>query len=245
VNGVAGGQATLTISTLAVGSYNIVATYGGDQNFTASTSLSAVPLLISNSTVTMTASSTSITGGGSPVTLTFGPIAGFGQNSSEPGTVSLACSGLPEYATCSFSPAFVTFPTGSTTPQTVALTVVINQPPPIAPSPAGLATIPHLPGRPGLQALIGLCLFVPGVLLVFARKRARRGLNSVWGTALVLLLMLAACIAGTSGCGLTSGTVFTTPAGTSQFTVTATISPSPAAPNPPPAQTLQFTLTVN
>ncbi|MGD0859610.1 MAG: Ig-like domain repeat protein [Terracidiphilus sp.] len=245
VNGAAGGQATLTISTLAMGSYNIVATYGGDQNSTASTSLSAVPLLISNATITMAASSTDITGGGSPVTLAFGPVAGFGQNASEPGTVSLACSGLPEYATCSFSPAFVTFPTGSTTPQTVALTVVVNQPPPIAPSAAGLAAIPNLPGRPGLQALIGLCLFVPGVLLGLARKRAGRGRNSVWGTTLVLLLMLGACIAGTSGCGSTSGTVFTTPAGTSNFTVIATITPSTAAPNPPPAQTLQFTLTVN
>jgi len=245
INGAAGGQATVTISTLALGSYNVVATYSGDQNFTASTSLSTVPLLISNATVTMTASSANITGGGAPVILTFGPVAGFGQNASEPGTVSLACSGLPKYATCSFSPAFVTFPTGSTTPQTVALTVVINQPPPIAPSAAGLGSIPHLPGHPGLRALIGLCLFVPGVLLGFARKRARRGGNSVWGTALVLLLMLGACIAGTSGCGSTSGTIFTTPAGTSQFTVTATITPTTAAPNPPPAQTLQFTLTVN
>lgn len=245
VNGVPGGQATLTISTLAVGSYNIVATYGGDQNFTASTSLSAVPLLISNATVTMAASSTDITGGGPPVTLTFGPVAGFGQNASEPGTVSLACSGLPKYATCSFSPAFVIFPKGSTTPQTVALTVVINQPPPIAPSTAGLGAIPHLPGRPGLQAFIGLCLFVPGILLGLARKRVWRSRNSVWRTTLVLLLMLGACIAGTSGCNSTSGTVFTTPAGTSHFTVTATITPSTAAPNPPPAQTLQFTLTVN
>jgi hypothetical protein len=60
----------------------------------------------------------------------------------------------------------------------------------------------------------------------------------------VLLLLLGGCVIGTSGCG-SSGTVFTTPAGSSTFTVTATVSPATPGPNPLPAQTLQFQLTVN
>jgi sugar lactone lactonase YvrE len=242
VNGGPGGIATLTTTTLPLGSYNVTASYGGDANFTGSTSPSAVPLLISNATIGMTASSTALTGDGAPVTLTISSIAGFGQSAAEPGTVSLACGGLPAYAVCSFAPAYATPTQGA--PQQIAFTVVTNQPPPIPPTAAGFAGIAHRPGRFGLEALTALCLLVPGVLLGITLRRARRGRNAVWRTTVVLLLLLGGCMAGLSGCG-TSGKVFDTPTGTSTITVTATITASPAAPNPPPTQTLTFTLTVN
>lgn len=242
VNGAPGGQATLTTTTLPLGNYNVTATYSGDSNFTGSSSASSVSLLISNATITMTASSLAIAGDGPPVTITLGSIAGFGQSTTEPSTVSLACTGLPTYATCSFSPAFATPTQGA--PEQIALNVLINQPPPIPPTPAGFAGIPNFSGRPGLTGLIGLCMLVPGVLLGLALRRARRGNNRVWRMTAILLLMLGSCMAGMSGCG-SSGKVFDTPKGTSNFTVTATISASPAAPNPPPVQTLTFTLTVN
>jgi hypothetical protein len=189
----------------------------------------------------MTASSSTISGDGPAVTLTLGSIAGFGQSTSQPGTVALACTGLPAYAVCSFSPAFAT-PTQSA-PQQIALSVVTNQAPPIPPTAAGFAGVPHIAGRPGFASLVGLCMLIPGVLLGMALRRARRGNNRVWRMT-VILLLLGGCMAGLSGCG-SSGKVFDTPKGTSTFTVTATISASPAAPNPQPAQTLTFTLTVN
>jgi sugar lactone lactonase YvrE len=238
----ASGLASFTTSSLTAGTYSITATYGGDANFTGSNSPSAVSLLVSATTITMTSSSLNIVGGGAPVTLTFNSIAGFGQGTG-PNTVSLACSGLPEYASCSFTPAYVQFSTGYPTQQ-VTLAVLINQPPPIVPSSAGIAGIPHLPGRPALEALMGLCLLIPGTILGFALRRARRGGNGVWRMAAVLLLLLGGCILGTSGCG-SSSTMFNTPTGSSTFTVTATISSTGGVPNPPPAQTLQFNLTVN
>jgi hypothetical protein len=239
-------QASFTTSSLTAGTYNITATYSGDSNFTGSTSPSAVSLLVSGPTITMTSSSLNIVGGGAPVTLTFNSIAGFGLGTG-PNTVGLACSGLPKYASCSFTPGFVQFITsnGVAYPtQQVSLAVVINQPPPITPSPAGLAGIPHLSGRPGLQALLGFGLLIPGVLLGHKLRRARLGVSAVWRTTALLLLLLGGCISGVNGCG-SSTAVFSTPAGTSTFTVTATISSTNQVPNPPPTQTLQFTLTVN
>ncbi|MFZ1085529.1 MAG: Ig-like domain repeat protein [Terracidiphilus sp.] len=242
VNG--SGMASFTTSSLTAGSYNITATYSGDSNFNASTSSTSVALLVSPPTITMATSTPNIVGGGAPVTLTFNAIAGFAQTTGGPGTISLACNGLPAYASCSFTPPYVTFPTGSLSQQ-VSLQVVVNQPPPIVPSQSGIAAIPHLPGRPALEAFMGLCLLLPSLFLGLARKRALRVASSVWRTTALLLLLMGGCLLGTSGCGSSSSATFTTPPGSSKFTVTATITPATAAPNPPPVQTIQFTLTVN
>jgi sugar lactone lactonase YvrE len=234
----ASGLATLTTTSLTAGNYNITATYLGDSNFSTSSSATSVALLVSAPTVKMTSSSTSITGGGAPVTLTLASIAGFGVGNGS-NTVSLACSGLPTYAACSFSPSFAQLTQGQTV--TDALAVVVNQPPPIPPDTAGLAALPHIPGRPGLNALLALCLLLPGAILGFAFRRGRTLLR----TTLALLLLLGGCVVGTSGCGSASATAFTTPKGTTNFTVTATISPTGSSTTPIVAQTLNFTLTVN
>ena len=237
------GQATTTITSLKAGNYSITAIYTGDPNFSGSTSASAVALLVSAPTITMAANSSSVSANGSPVTLTFNSIAGFGQASNSPNTISLACSGLPKYAVCSFTPAYAAF-VGGATQASVTFTVLVNQPPPIPPTPAGLAWFPRLPGHPGLGAFLGLCLLLPGMILGFTLRRARRGNNAVWRAAAMLLLMLSGCLIGLSGCN-SSNVTFTTPAGQSNFTVTASITPATPVPNPPPAQTLQFNLTVN
>jgi hypothetical protein len=237
------GQATATITSLKAGNYSITAIYTGDPNFSGSTSASAVALLVSAPTITMAANSSSVSANGSPVTLTFNSIAGFGQASNSPNTISLACSGLPKYAVCSFTPAYAAF-VGGATQASVTFTVLVNQPPPIPPTPAGLAWFPRLPGHPGLGAFLGLCLLLPSMILGFTLRRARRGNNAVWRAAAMLLLMLSGCLIGLSGCN-SSNVTFTTPAGQSNFTVTASITPATPVPNPPPAQTLQFNLTVN
>ena len=240
---VVGGQASLTSSTLALGTYNITATYTGDTNYNGSASASTVQLLITNPTVTMSASTLNITGNGSPVTITLNSIAGFGQSATASNTVDLACSGLPEYAVCSFTPGFVAFQAGQAPP--VTMLVLINQPPVIPPTAAGIAGIPHLPGRPEMEGLIGLCLLLPGALLGFALRRARRANRAVWRGAMLALLLLGCSMIGMNGCGGINGMTFTTPAGQSTITVMATVTPSSPTPTPAPVQTLQFTLTVN
>jgi sugar lactone lactonase YvrE len=238
-----GGEATLATSTIPPGNYNITARYNGDTNFTASSSAAGVALLVSAPTIKMTASSNRITAG-IPVTLTFASIAGFGcSGCTSASDISLACSGLPIYATCSFSPAFAAPSPGQ--PQQIALNVLADQPPPEPPTPAGFGPNPLTGSQSGLTRLLGICLLLPGLLFGAAMRRAQ---GKAWFKALrwpmLLLVLLGAGVLGSGGCGKSAGT-FETPNGNSTLTVTATITPSKATPNPPPAQTLQFTLTVN
>jgi len=105
--------ATVNLSTLAVGSQSIIASYGGDTNFNASVSagtmitVSAAPtgdfgLSISPSSMTLTS------GGQTTFTATVTPTNGFN------GAVSFQCTNFPANVTCSFSPATVTS-SGTTT----------------------------------------------------------------------------------------------------------------------------------
>jgi len=66
----AGGQATFTTSTLAVGTRSITAVYGGDANFTGSTSPTVSPVVNQAATTTTVASSPNPSVFGQPVTLT-------------------------------------------------------------------------------------------------------------------------------------------------------------------------------
>jgi sugar lactone lactonase YvrE len=251
VNGAPGGQASFSTSTLADGNYNITATYNGDTNFTGSTSPDSVPLLVSPPTVKMTSNTLAITGGGAPATLTISSIAGFGASgcsTTNTCDVSLACSGLPTYAVCSFQPAYaVPSPIGTGTgPSSIGFTILVNQPPPIPPTPAGLGTNPFEGGHSGLARLLAICFALVSLLFGVAMTRARRSRwYRAWRWPMALLVLFSLCVIGTGACGGNGIGSFKTPAGTSTVTVTGTISSSASTPNPPPAQTLQFTLTVN
>jgi sugar lactone lactonase YvrE len=239
------GAATLTLTTLALGQYNIAAVYNGDPNYSGSTSIQTVALLISYPTIGTSASTLNIVGGGAPVTITFASIAGFGASggtgTGSPNTVSLTCAGLPQYATCSFQPAYAVVEPG--TPVNVLMSVVINQPPVIAPGSASIGTLPTRPGSVSLKGILLSVLLLPPLL--FGRRGTRKGILALRGSTVLACLLLSACFAALSGCGTSTGAAFTTPKGTSKFTVTATIASNPVAPNPPPAQTLTFNLTVN
>ena len=225
------GTATLNTSGLVLGQYNVYASYGGDSNYTGSSSSPTLSLLITNPTAQITSSAAAITGGGSPVTLTLTSIAGFGTVSGTTGAVDLGCTGLPAYSTCSFSPSVgLTFPG---TPGTVTLKVVVNQPPVIA-VPAGIASLPNVRGLRGV--LLAALLLSPAALLL----RRRRVLLS---RGLLCLLLLAGSATLFSGCG--NGTAsFTTPRGTTTINVTATIGAPSGSSTPVVAQSLPLQLVV-
>lgn len=231
--------AVLTLSgtngtMLPVGVYNIVATYGGNNNYGTSTS-SATQLIVTQPTFTMAQSNSAITSsakspGTSTITIT--------SESAFTGGVDFTCTGLPVHATCNFVPAVLGLAvnTNTTPPNatylvpvvSTTLTVKVNQAPIITPT--------------GIFWWAGLLLGL-GIFGLAGNRNARRRL---------LIQSLAACIllvslAGVSGCG--SGTAaFTTPSGTSTVTITATSTPPSSSGIPNPAlnvvQTVQFTLTV-
>ena len=237
INGTSAGQATLSISTLPVGQYQVTANYSGDSNYTKSTSASAAPLLVTNPTISMKASSNSITGGGAPITVTLTEVAGFN------GAADFSCSGLPQYAACSFSPAYAAVAYG--VPAAISFQVVINQPPVIA-VPASVGAIPHLPGRGPLTAFLALFLLLPSLLFGYARHANRGSLRRLSITRLSLILaflLLTGATSGLSGCGTSTGT-FTTPAGTTNITLSATTGGAVTGTAPQPAATLQISLTV-
>jgi hypothetical protein len=195
-----------------------------------------VPLLIANPTVSLAPSATTIVGGGAPVTLTIGSVAGFNN------AVNFSCSGLPAYSACSFSPAYAEVAPGDPAP--IAFTIVINQPPAIA-VPASIGALPRIQGRPALAAAISLALLLPALLFGLARRTQGRSLAGFSATRLSTLaafLLLSGLAAALSGCSTTSAT-YTTPAGTSTVTVNATITVANQV-NPSPAASLQLQLTV-
>ncbi len=212
------GVATYAATALATGSHSITAQYGGDANFTASTS-SAV-------TVTVTAVAPSFTVGASPTsvsisaagstgttTLTVTPAGGFAQ------PVSFACTGLPSEASCTFAPTTVT-PSGAaaTTVLTISTTAAH----------AVKSSGNDRSEWKGIGTLASLALMI----LTFRPTRSR----ARWLVVLVTLgagALLLGCGGGSSssgggggGTGGTGGGGTTTdpgtPAGTSTVTVTAT-----------------------
>jgi sugar lactone lactonase YvrE len=238
----ASGNASISLSTLPVGQYNIYAVYSGDANYTGSTSSGTLSLLISNPTILMTANPLTISGDGPAVTLTISSVAGFGAANAA-NAVDFTCSGLPQYSTCSFSPAFGSIT--PTAPQTVSLSVVVNQPPVVA-VPAGVGGVANLAGAGRFAPFLAILLLLPASLtgLWLRRRRTRAsGFQAFARTALVALLLLTGCIAGLSGCGNNASNSYATPAGTSTLTVGGVITTGSV--NPAPAATVQLQLTVN
>jgi sugar lactone lactonase YvrE len=244
--------ASLTTSSLTAGTYDVVAVYDGDANFNTSSSPSGVQILISQPTILMQASSDNITGNGPPVTLSFESVAGFGTGVGTSNTADLSCTGLPAYATCSFSPSFASVapnPINSTTvfpPTQVLFNVVTNQPPVQPPQLSGLPPFGWTSGHRAVACMFAVLLMAPPVLLGIGMRpsRRRRFLRACGGARLLLLLVLLGwCALGISGCGNSSQS-FLTPLGTYTITVNATITQAGTT-TPAPAQSQTFTLTVN
>ena len=204
------GSAGYSTSSLAAGTHSLTAVYGGDPNFSGSTS-SAVTVTVqavpASFTVSASPASLSITPGQSgTATLSVTPAGGFAQ------AVTFACSsGLPSEASCTFAPSTVT-PGASAATTTLTVTTT-------APQAAAERSRIVRSGVPGLLALASLLLFA-----MSGTKRA-----AGWGRWFVLAIALAVAggFIGCGGGGSSGGTGGAptnpgTPAGTSSVTVTAT-----------------------
>jgi len=192
------GVATLTSRTLAGASYSITATYGGDTNFSGSTS-SAVPYNVQDFKITPNATTVTVTAPGrsGTTTLTITPFGGFSQ------TVTYTCTGLPSEAACTFPTAR----TGGTLTITTTAPSARMDKSPLGRS-RGLFYALLLPGLLGFVVSAG------------SRKRTLRGLRllSLFAVLALSTLWMPAC-GGGSGSGPSNPG---TPAGTSIVTVTAT-----------------------
>jgi hypothetical protein len=196
-----GGTATYSTSKLAASQYSVTAVYGGDSNYTGSTSnassLDVVDFQIAANPATITVSSPGQSGNAA---LTLSPMAGFNQ------PVAFACSGLPTGATCSFAS------TSNGTTVTIATT---------GPNSALMSQRASVTRGGTLFAIL-----LPGLLgLAFSgtRKRvlsAMRVLMVLGAFALTSPLVACGGLGGGGGTG--SGGSGGTPSGTSNVTVTAT-----------------------
>jgi uncharacterized protein (TIGR03118 family) len=128
------------------------------------------------------------------------------------GTVTLACSGLPVDATCSFSTSPLTV--SSTAPATATVTIQTSS----GTSGGGYFRTSSLgeSSRPHALGLLSALMLPFGSLLALRRRRPFAGLR-----VLGVLVILAASASLIAGCG-SSGGAPATPAGTSNVTITAT-----------------------
>jgi len=200
----AGGVATLTTSSLAVGTHTVTASYGGDTNFLPA---SSAPLtqLVEDFGFTISAPSITVTPGGTAVfNFTVNPMNG----TTFPSSIGLTASGLPAGATYSSSPATITAGAGATT---VTLSIDIPQTQagaqPLTQHSGAQFAVNHrgapnsgktgsLPGRLAPLSLAAL------VMLPFAGRLRRTG-RRLGRFMCVFLLLTAGMIAasGMSACG--------------------------------------------
>ena len=181
----ASGVATLT-PNLNVGTYTVVASYGGDAlhspsqsaPFSVSSQGSSYTLAVTPSAVNL-ASSQNTT-----VTVTLTSISGFTD------TIGLGCASLPAGVNCHFSN--LTVPLPATSPATAQLTIDTNNPL------AGGATSMNRQPGPRKTEMAGLLLPV-SLLMSWVLSSFRRRHRGVLSMLLILVLSGAAMMA--TGCG--------------------------------------------
>jgi hypothetical protein len=166
------GVATLPVFATTAGTYNVTASYSGDDNNEPSTSNAvAITVVATDYTVSASPASATITAGQSATTtLTVTPVGGYN------GTIKFSCGTLPTGASCAFAPATVT-PAGNA-PATTTLTITTT-----ATTTASL----HNKISRGLQGIAWAGL----VFLAFSPRRLR-GLNSRLMRASLLTFLFAA-----------------------------------------------------
>jgi len=175
------GMAVLSKSDFTRGNHSVTATYSGDTNFLSASSPVVVAKVIPDYSITANPNALTIRRGqtGTSV-LTIAPTIDFS------GQISFACTGLPAFTTCSFSPATLALPGDN-----VAHTVQFSLATPVS----GSAAI--------ISAWAGLVPF--GFLaLVF---RSRRGHAAKATIGFLCALTLASCGSGTHQPPLGTSTV--------------------------------------
>jgi hypothetical protein len=159
-----------------------------------------------------TTTSTVPAGGTATYSLSLASVNGF------TGPIALACSNLPAYASCVFSPSSTTLSTS--TPVSVSIVTTATK--------VALVAPPVLHATPDNRSLVYALLGLLGAPL-FATRRIRRNLKRT--RSLLLLLAGLGILGGVLGCGTKPSSSSTTspatpspgtPAGTYTVTVTAT-----------------------
>ncbi len=222
------GTATLTIDTLAAGRHYIIASYPGDANFAPSASQS-IEAIIGDFTLAAAPSSATVIAGqaSSAIALTYAGSADFttfASGSVFDSGVTLACSGLPTGAACSFSSGVITPTAGSNGATSGTATVTIFTTGPTVTK----ASLAH-PPEPRTHKLSGAAapFTLAGLLALGLPFAFRRRLFTT-----LLGLVLVASVFSLNGCGSGGGgyTISNpgTAAGTSSVTITATVNGGPA-----------------
>jgi hypothetical protein len=193
-----GDVATLTTSSLSVGSHSITATYSGDTNFAASTSSALTELVLDFAVSTPTsgsgdgASQTISSGGTATYSLDIAPSSG----TSFPTPATLTLTGLPAGAVAVVTPSTWTQLTGNSwsLPANVVLTPVTVS----IQMPSQTARLEHNELHNGK-----LPYMILGLLLLPFAGRFRRVGKRLGGvlSVLVLLVVAVTAMAGLSGCG--------------------------------------------
>ncbi len=200
---VADGVATLTISTLAVGTHPVKAVYGGDADYNSGSSTVYSQIVTSQAavldfTLTLTSAGTQtvIPGNTASYTVQVAP-----TNVTYPGTVTFSATGLPKGATISFSPATVAAD-GGVTPSNVRVLTAQQK--------AALNS-----GSIG-SAVLAL------LMLPFATSRRIRRSSRRYFYLLILVLGGIGATAGLTGCGYNGNGFFGQAPQTYHITITAT-----------------------
>ena len=210
-------SATLSVTTLPIGTDSLTASYAGTSTFAASTSsVVSVTILQPSFSLAASPSTLSVTGGqNATTTLTVTPTNGFNQ------TLSFACSGLPSGSSCTFGTPSVQS-NGTTTVSlsisTTALSAALARP--LSSSTPLFAILPFL-----------------GILSLRRRKVLVRALQLG-----IVALAFVAIGAGMIGCGGgNSSSAPTQPTSPTPVTSTVTVT---ATPQSGAVQTTQVSLTV-
>jgi hypothetical protein len=203
------GAATFSITSLAVGSDSVTASYGGNAADSASVSAAVIVTVTAQPmpdfAVSLTPTTGTVTAGSSATTaVAITPANGFAA------ATELTCSGLPSNSTCSFAPASVT-PSGAAATST--LTIATN---------VTAATANSVSGTRPPMMLAGMLASFLLLPLIGRRNRQIRQMLMVG----VVLVAATVTMGGMSGChgghgGSTSVTPVT-PSGTYTVSVTVT-----------------------
>ncbi len=183
------GSATLTLSTLAMGSHSITAAYAGNVNFAGSTSSAMTETVEDFSLAASGASVLSITvmpGNTASYTLQLAPVGG----STFVGAVALTLTGLPAGATYTVTPPVIAAGSGITT-----VTVTVN-------TAKTSASLSSPKGGIGFPKPLVLALFLP----LLGTRKLRRALRLQMKTSALMLVVLGVLmVTGMTACGSGSG----------------------------------------
>jgi Pro-kumamolisin, activation domain/Bacterial Ig-like domain (group 3) len=219
---ISGGTGQFTTTSLPLGTDQITANYGGDENYLGSASGATTVTVNPAPTFTVTANPTTIpiTAPGQPgsTVLMFTGENGFSSNGSV--TINSTCNGLPAYSSCSVNPSNVNIATNGTAQTT--LTVTTTAPSAVIPSSRKHWDIGSWNGSSSekVAALSLLLLLCDGIAFGFQGRQRR------WGLAFALVTL--AFVFGNVGCGggssgSTGPTNPGTPVGSANVTVSITI----------------------